>query len=117
MSSLQLRDVVPEKRAARMFLDWNTAKMNYLVISTVTVVLAGPMIAASEVFKCVDADGRVLFSDTSCPSGEVVQIIQASGGLTATKADGLTNDERQTLQQAETRAAAILIQRERAINL
>jgi hypothetical protein len=74
-----------------------------LVVSS--VALAGD--AYAQVFRCLDAEGNTIFSDTSCGAHEErVQIVQSSGGLSAITADGLTAQEKSALGAAEARAAA-----------
>jgi hypothetical protein len=63
--------------------------------------------AYAQVFRCVDAEGHTVFSDTSCGTHEEkVQIVESSGGLSAITGDGLTSQEKSQLGAAEARAAA-----------
>jgi len=63
-------------------------------------------LANAQVFRCVDADGQVVFSDTGCgPNGEKVKIEESSGGLSPIKGDGLSAQEQGQLSAAKARAA------------
>ena len=63
--------------------------------------------APPQVFRCVDADGHVVLTDTSCGSNsEKVTVVQSSGGLSQIKSDGLSAQEKSVLGAAEARAAA-----------
>ncbi len=74
-----------------------------LAISTLAISLQ----AHAQVFRCLDAEGHTVFSDTSCGTHEEkVEIVQSSGGLSAITSDGLTPQEKSVLQSAEARAAA-----------
>jgi hypothetical protein len=66
----------------------------------------------AQVFKCVDPDGHVVFSDTDCGGAkEKVDVVQSSGGLSPVPATGLTAAEKAALGQIEARDAAIAAQR------
>ena len=56
--------------------------------------------AQAQVFKCVDADGHVIFTDTDCGSTkQEVDIVQSSGGLSTAPAPatGLSTQEKAAL--------------------
>jgi hypothetical protein len=76
-----------------------------LVLSAVAL----PAIAATpqpQVFRCEDADGHIVFSDTMCGTdAEKVDVVESSGGLSAIEGDGLSDDERSVLKQAAAREA------------
>jgi Domain of unknown function (DUF4124) len=60
----------------------------------------------TQVFRCEDVDGHVVFSDTMCgTNAEKVDVVESSGGLSAIKGDGLSSDERSILSQAGAREA------------
>jgi hypothetical protein len=66
----------------------------------------------AQVFKCVDPDGHVTFSDTDCGSTkQEVDIVQSSGGLSTSPATGLSPQERAALSEIEARDAEIAAQR------
>jgi hypothetical protein len=66
----------------------------------------------SQVFKCVDPDGHVVFSDTDCGSAkEKVDIVQSSGGLSPIKDSGLSAQEKAALGAIDARDAQIAAQR------
>jgi hypothetical protein len=78
-------------------------------IATVFVVSALVISAEShaQVFRCVDAEGHTVFSDTSCGStAENVKIVESSGGLSEITGNGLSTQEQSALGAAEARAAA-----------
>jgi hypothetical protein len=60
----------------------------------------------SQVYKCVDPDGHVVFTDTDCGSTkEKVDIVQSSGGLSSSPATGLSAQEKSALSEIEARDA------------
>jgi hypothetical protein len=67
----------------------------------------------AQVFKCIDADGHVVFTDTDCGSAkEKVDVVQSSGGLSSSiPATGLSADEKAALGQIEARDAEAAAQR------
>ena len=70
------------------------------------VLLASAATAHAPIFRCTDADGHVVFSDTSCGSkSEKVDVVQSSGGLSPIQSDGLSAQERSDLGAAEARVA------------
>ena len=73
-----------------------------------TYAASGP----SHVFRCTDAEGHVVFSDTSCGStSEKVEVVQSSGGLSPVGGNGLTAQERSTLSAIDAHDAAVAAQR------
>jgi len=69
----------------------------------------------SHVFRCTDADGHVVFSDTSCgSSSQQVEVVQASGGLSPVAGNGLSAEERNTLGVIEAHDAQVAAQRAQA---
>jgi hypothetical protein len=76
--------------------------------SGATYAASGP----SHVFRCTDADGHVVFSDTSCGStSEKVEVVQSSGGLSAVGGNGLSAAERSTLNAIDAHDAQVAAQR------
>jgi Domain of unknown function (DUF4124) len=70
--------------------------------------------AQAQVFKCVDPDGHVIFTDTDCGSTkQEVEIVQSCGGLSTapTPATGLSSQEQAALGELEAREAEIAAQR------
>jgi Domain of unknown function (DUF4124) len=68
----------------------------------------------AQVFKCVDSDGHVTFTDTDCGSTkQEVDIVQSSGGLSTAPAPaiGLSSQEKAALGELEAREADIAAQR------
>lgn len=86
-----------------------------LWLGTALMVSAAVCCAASsqpQVFRCVDGDGHVIFSDTDCGSTkEKVEIVESSGGLSPIKDAGLTAQEKATLGAIEARDARIASER------
>jgi hypothetical protein len=81
--------------------------MKAIATTLVASALAVSLPAQAQVFRCVDAEGHTVFSDTSCGTHEEkVEIVQSSGGLSAITGDGLTPQEKSVLHSAEARAAA-----------
>ena len=80
-------------------------------VATALIVAASSSYAAkTQVFRCVDADGNVVFSDTGCGStsestSEKIKVVQSSGGLSAIKSDGLSTQEKGQLSKVESQAA------------
>jgi hypothetical protein len=68
--------------------------------------------ANAQVFRCTDADGHTVFSDTQCgPNSQKVDVVESSGGLSPISGDGLSAEERGQLGTAEARAAQIANER------
>jgi len=68
--------------------------------------------AGSKVFRCTDADGHVVYSDTGCGStSEKIDLVQSSGGLTPISGNGLTTQESSTLSAINAQEAQIAAQR------
>jgi len=68
--------------------------------------------AGKSVFRCTDAEGHVVFSDTGCGStSQKVDVVQASGGLTPISNSGLTDQERSALNAIDARDAQAAAQR------
>ena len=66
----------------------------------------------AQVFRCTDADGHAVFSDTQCgTNSHKVDIVQSSGGLSPIGGDGLSAEERGELGTAEARAAQMANER------
>jgi hypothetical protein len=82
--------------------------------AALTLSAAGGSAATTQtqVFKCVDPDGHVVFSDTDCGSAkQKVDVVQSSGGLSATPSSGLSPQERDALNAIDARDAQIAAQR------
>src|SRR5512144_888446 len=74
--------------------------------ATVVFGIACGWTANAQVFRCTDADGHTVFSDTQCGTNpQKVDVIQSSGGLSPIGGDGLSAEERRQLGTAEARAA------------
>ena len=57
--------------------------------------------AYSQIFRCTDADGHAVFSDTPCgSSAEKVEVVDTSGGLSPIGGDGLSSQEQDVLRAA-----------------
>jgi hypothetical protein len=68
--------------------------------------------ANAQVFRCTDADGHTVFSDTQCgTNSQKVDVVESSGGLSPIGSDGLSAEERGQLGAAEARAAQIANER------
>ena len=68
--------------------------------------------AGSKVFRCTDANGHVVFSDTGCGStSQKVDLVQSSGGLTPISGNGLTAQESSSLNAINAQEAQIAAQR------
>jgi len=68
--------------------------------------------AGSKVFRCTDAEGNVVFSDTGCGStSQKVDVVQSSGGLSPVTGNGLTAQESSTLSAINAQEAQIAAQR------
>jgi hypothetical protein len=70
--------------------------------------------AQAQVFKCVDPDGHVTFTDADCGSTkQKVEVVQSSGGLSTAPAPatGLSSQEKAALGEIEARDAEIAAQR------
>lgn len=81
--------------------------MKAIATTLAASTLAISLQAHAQVFRCVDAEGHTVFSDTNCGTHEEkVEIVQSSGGLSAITSDGLTPQEKSVLGAAEARAAA-----------
>ena len=62
--------------------------------------------AQAQIYKCVDSDGHVVFTDSECGSTkEKVDIVQSSGGLSSAPATGLSTQEKAALGEIEAREA------------
>jgi hypothetical protein len=82
--------------------------VSMVACSGATYAATGP----SHVFRCTDADGHVVFSDTSCGStSEKVEVVQSSGGLSPVGGSGLTPEERSALNAIDARDAQMAAQR------
>ena len=66
--------------------------------------------ANTQVFRCVNAQGEVVFSDTGCGSTtdqqQKVEVVQSSGGLSQIKGNGLTSQETSELTKIKAAQAA-----------
>src|SRR5262245_18402342 len=86
----------------------STLWISLVAWSSATYAATGP----SHVFRCTDADGHVVFSDTSCGStSEKVEVVQSSGGLSPIAGNGLSPAERSTLSAVEAHDAQVAAQR------
>lgn len=55
----------------------------------------------AQIFRCADADGHPVFSDTPCGTAtEKVDVVDSSGGLSPISGDGLSKDEHNVLEAA-----------------
>jgi hypothetical protein len=76
--------------------------------SGATYAATGP----SHVFRCTDADGHVVFSDTSCGSTSAkVEVVQSSGGLSQITGNGLSAAEGSSLNAIDAHDAQVAAQR------
>jgi len=65
--------------------------------------------ANTQVFRCTDAEGHTVYSDTGCGSStqpEKVDVAQSSGGLSQIKSTGLTAQEQNSLGKIKAAEAA-----------
>jgi hypothetical protein len=82
-----------------------------LLLATALVVLStlSAWPAYAQVFRCTDADGHTVFSDTQCgTNSQRVDVVESSGGLSPIAGDGLSAAEKGQLGAAEARAAQIV---------
>jgi len=66
--------------------------------------------ANTQVFRCVNAQGEIVFSDTGCGSTtdqqQKLDVVQSSGGLSQIKSNGLTTQETSELSKIRAAQAA-----------
>lgn len=71
-----------------------------LVVAAVMCTFAD-IDAQAQIFRCTDADGHAVFSDTPCGSTtEKVDVVDSSAGLSPISGDGLSRAERNALEAA-----------------
>jgi len=69
--------------------------------------------AGNKVFRCTDADGHVVFSDTGCGStSQKVDLVQASGGLSPVSGNGPTAQQNSTPGASNAQEAQVTAQRD-----
>lgn len=57
--------------------------------------------AYSQIFRCTDANGQAVFSDTPCgTTTEKVDVVDSSAGLSPISGDGLSKEEQNVLEAA-----------------
>lgn len=81
--------------------------MRYLLISF--CVLFTPWCGAEDIFKCIDAQGRVTYSNLACVEGEAETVYQE------TEAERLQRLERQRAYEQQRRQEAQRVAREQAL--
>ena len=77
-----------------------------LIRCAVVVAAFASASAYSQIFRCTDADGHAVFSDTPCGSStEKVDVVDTSRGLSPVAGDGLSSQEQDVLRAAAAAAA------------
>lgn len=75
-------------------------RFSYCALVFAAVTAAGAD-TSSQVYRCVDRNGNVVFSGTACgANAEKVDVVESSGGLTPIQGDGLSDQERGVLSRS-----------------